>query len=1105
VRLGDVDLLESEAERRMLIEELNATSRPFPADLTVGELFARQAARTPDAEAVVDADGRRSYAELLRDVEGLAAYLVARGVGPEVHVGVLLRRSYRMVVALLATLRAGGVYVPLNPDLPLSRLRALVDDVGAPLVVCERALIGQANALQWECASVATMMCLDSPDVHAELERSGPRMDPALWDLVAARARDPIEAGGWRSAHSGEVLSEAAMMSFVEGVVRAVSPLLPAEARLLEIGCGSGITLAGLAPLAGRYVAIDISAQALEWAQRTCDERGLEHVSLCLLDALELERLPPLDAGPFDAAVLNSVVQSFSGFNHLREVIGQTIERVRDDGFVFLGHVWDPERREALPLERQLDALFVPRAFFEDLRFALPRLASVELCPMGCDAPEIAAYGYDVLLHVGRAPMLAPSCEEPRKRQEDRRALGFSPVGSSADRHRPDAGAYVIQTSGSTGHARAVQVEMRALVNLLWWYRDVCDIDVESRVAQVITCGFDASVKNFLAPLIGGGTLVLLEDGPYDPAALLAMIEREAVTVLNPGVPAMAYPLVELSAADGWAQLRSLRCLALGGEAPDLARLREWLASEACAARVLNIYGPTECTDIACWHELTAAEVAGSAPLSVGRPIHNVQAYVLGRHLAPEPIGVVGELYISGAGLARGYVGSPELTAERFPKHPLRPGERIYRTGDLARRLPNGDIVLHGRADTQVKVRGHRIELTEVERALGALDGVREAAAVAVGDGAERRLVGYVLADDLFDERLAGEVLRNTLPAAVVPERIVRLDYWPLNAHGKLDRHALPAADAKRPAGRLPCTPLERAIAAVWRDVLRLDREVGANEGFFEAGGDSLAAALLVQRMRERSLEMSLTDVYREQTVAGQATLLESHEEDNGMLHVLGNGSRPPLFCFPPIAGFAWTFAELARRLEGFSVRAFDFSDVHDPAAACAEAILAAMGARSSCLLAGYSAGGLLAAATASELERRGAEVAGVVLFDAAPPQLRERFPPAAAQAVAEEVAADGRLAAHVAHVGRERLRRVVVAYMSWYNRAPAPAPLAADLLAVTAEGADGAWAEGWRAASSGELTVVQGCGSHDELLSAGNVAVNATLVSSWLSAHVRD
>lgn len=322
----------------------------LPADRGVADLVAEQAAATPDALAVVDGALRRSYRELAADVDALAGRMAGLGVRPEVHVGALLPRSYSLVVTLLATLRAGGVYVPLNPDLPPARLRALVGDVRPVLVVSAK-------------------------------------------------------------------------------------------------------------PQA------DLAAQL----------------------------------------------------------------RVRDTA------VW----------------------YLED----------------GVSRPE------------------TPSTAAP---------------GTLIGRHMPMAAAYVIQTSGSSGKPKSVQVEMRSLVNLLSWYRRTGGIGPGERVGQIVASSFDASIKNYLAPLVSGATLALFEDVPYDPRLMLDFLAREQVSVLNPGVPSVVYPMVELAAADGFAALRHLRCLALGGEAPDLARLRPWLDSAACQARVINIYGPTECADIASYAELAS-------------------------------------------------------------------------------------------------------------------------------------------------------------------------------------------------------------------------------------------------------------------------------------------------------------------------------------------------------------------------------------------------------------------------------------------------------------------------------------------------------------------
>lgn len=315
---------------------------------TVGVLFAEQAARCPDAEAVVDRGVRRTYGELARDADALAGHLVDLGVGREVSVGVLLPRSYELVVSILAVLIAGGIYTPLNPALPDSRLTALAEDTRPPVLLSHRSL----------------------------------------------------------------------------------------DARLPALGDAAGVTRTDVADL--------------------------------------LAKLP----------------------------------------------------------------------------------------------------------------------------------AGASAAAPATDRHAPAAAAYVIQTSGSTGRPKSVQVAMGSLVNTLTWCRDACEIHAGSRVLQVIASSFDASIRSYLTPLLTGATLVLFQEGPYDPIALLDVLGRERISVFNPAVPSQFHPVVELASADGFRALLTLRCLALGAEPPDLSALRPWIESDFFQARILNVYGPTEAADIACYTEL---------------------------------------------------------------------------------------------------------------------------------------------------------------------------------------------------------------------------------------------------------------------------------------------------------------------------------------------------------------------------------------------------------------------------------------------------------------------------------------------------------------------
>lgn len=1133
MKLSDVALWDGDDEAAVTGSHPNDTARPFPHDRTVGDLFAEQAAATPDAVAVVDGTARRTYAELAADVDRLAGFLVDQGVGPEVHVGVLLRRSYPLVVTLLAVLRAGGAYVPLNPDLPGARLHALVRDTAPRVLISERCLITTFNDLFWNSPATGSALCVDSAGVLDELEPAGARMSLELWNYIADHADDPVTANGWRSPYTGARLSDATLDRYVHATADKIAAYLSPDATVLEIGCGTGTTLRGVAPLVGRYVGIDPSAGVLRWARQARQDNALGNVALYELAALDLAELPDESAGPFDVVVLNSVVQSFGGLNYLRAVLGAAIARVSDRGAVYLGHVWDAARREEFlatvaarhrpehggrPLSAA-DALFIPAAFFADLPHHFPEVVQVEVTPMAFHDADLTTFAYDVLLHVDRtttrttptsatATDSSTATDSAGKRQYDRRALDVRPAAPIDDQHRPDATAYVIQTSGSTGVPKSVAVGMRSLVNLLWWYRDACALGPDARVLQVITCGFDASIKNYLTPLICGASVVLAPDTAYDPRALLDLVARERITVLNPGVPAAVYPLVDLAAADGFRPLRSLRHLALGGETPDLTRLRPWLSSGECRAVLLNIYGPTEAADIACAARIDPA-AADSAPVPIGRPIPNVRAYVLDSRLAEQPPGVVGELCLAGIGLASGYVGDPALTAEKFTTaSPSLPGERLYRTGDLARRLPTGDLVVVGRADAQVKLLGHRIELGEVEQALRTLPGVREAAAVLrplPGTG-EPRLCGYVIPQpgakpDPLNLRAA---LGRGLPAAAVPAEVVVLDSWPRTPNGKIDRNALPAPEqAHRAAARPPRTATERALLPLWREVLA-DDTVSPDENFFVAGGHSLGAALLAIRIRDvLRRDVSIVDVYQAQTAAALARLLDRRPAADSPLRLLADGDDggPAVYCFPPIAGYAWTMAGFAQHLGG-RVHGFDFPHSADPAATAAE-LIAATHANRPRFLVGYSAGGVLAAATALALQARGESVDGLVLLDSVPPPPPARRAPTTDNDVAQtvrEVLDDPQLTAHIHATGADRVADTVTRYARWHAEEPLAGTIHCDLLLLTAADGDPGYGAGWQARTTGTVRVQPARGSHADLLSGTHALANADPVRTWLA-----
>uniref|UniRef100_UPI000AE84FD9 non-ribosomal peptide synthetase n=1 Tax=Actinomadura kijaniata TaxID=46161 RepID=UPI000AE84FD9 len=459
--------------------------------------------------------------------------------------------------------------------------------------------------------------------------------------------------------------------------------------------------------------------------------------------------------------------------------------------------------------------------------------------------------------------------------EDDAHAAYLDTDLTDADRVRPlDPGhpAYVIYTSGSTGRPKGVVVPHQNVVRLLRSTEQWFDFNADDVWTLFHSYAFDFSVWELWGSLLYGGRLVVV---PYltsrSPEDFLRLLAAEKVTVLNQ-TPSAFYQLMAADRDNPGRDL-ALRYIVFGGEALELGRLDDWYSRHADDAPVLvNMYGITETTVHVSYLALDRASAATASGSVIGVGIPDLRVYVLDGHLQPVPPGVVGELYVAGAGLARGYLDRPGLTAERFVANPFgAPGTRMYRTGDLGRWLPDGRLEYLGRSDQQVQLRGFRIELGEIESALVAHDAVSDAAVVVREDvpGVKRLVayVVYVVADD-HDPAALRRHLAGRLPDHMVPAVFTALDALPLTVNGKLDRKALPAPDlSARVSSRAPRTPEEEALAALFAEVLGLER-VGAEDGFFDLGGDSIIAIQLVSRARQSGLVITPRDVFQHQTVA---------------------------------------------------------------------------------------------------------------------------------------------------------------------------------------------------------------------------------------------
>lgn len=560
---------------------------------------------------------------------------------------------------------------------------------------------------------------------------------------------------------------------------------------------------------------------------------------------------------------------------------------------------------------------------------------------------------------------------------------------------RPGDPAYVLFTSGSTGTPKGVVIEHGAIVNRLLWMQAEYGIGPGDRVLQKTPATFDVSVWEFFLPFLSGATLVVAPPGAHrDPVALAGIIRDQQITVLH-FVPSMLALFLAAPAAKGLA----IPKVFASGEALPVTLARQF--HQVITGRLHNLYGPTEAAVDVTFREGQGDEPGASVP--IGTPVWNTRCYLLDDRLRPVPDGVTGRLWLAGRQLARGYLGQPELTAERFPEDPFDPGARMYDTGDLATMAPDGTITYQGRADFQVKIRGVRIELGEVEDALARTGLVAQSAVLALPDHAGRdRLVAYVIAQEGATPATIRDALSSRLPAMMMPAVIVPLTAFPLNPSGKLDRKALPAPQAEAASPVRPLAPgAESRLGALYAEVLGLSR-VTPETDFFAAGGDSLMAVRLSLRIEEVfGSDPGLGTLFEAPVLCDLARRLEqqgaAHDDGLGPVVQLSSGTAgPKLFAIHPAGGIAWCYRGFAAHLPGVDLVGLQ-SPLLDPAAplpadldSLARAYcdrIEALAPEGPLYLMGWSLGGIIAHAIAAEAEARGRHLGLLALLDAYPSQ----------------------------------------------------------------------------------------------------------------------
>ncbi|MEV8510244.1 amino acid adenylation domain-containing protein, partial [Actinoplanes sp. NPDC051475] len=879
----------------------------------VQESFRAQARRTPDRIAVRSAGRGLTYRELDDRSDRLARRLVAAGAGADRAVLVLIDPGVDLVVCLLAVLRAGSRYELLRRDLSTRRARAIAEEAG-PVVLLTTSTVAARSVPPVQTIVMAdeTGEESDRPGADERVLLVAPHADDAallaLWSCLLGGGTVVVAGDADRGLDrlAGLIRSEEVTCAIIPpDVLRVFAAEAPRGlAGLREIITGTGPDVAdavrrilaecpGVSVRTGVDAAAEPAAVPAGWNDTaTALPHGLR--SMAALFEAQVAATP--DAPAVHAG---GVVVTYAELNRRANRLAHLLIRrgAGPDDLVALSLPRDERLVTATLAVLKAGAGYLPL----DATYPVDRLAY-----MVEDARPALAIG------AGADGPVAVTCRAAGVSWVDLQSAGAAAeLAAQPDRDPTDSDravaldrrhlAYTIYTSGSTGRPKGVMITQLNMANLVLWGIREFGRSGLAHVLFTTSLNFDVSVFELFCPLICGGTVEVLPDA-------LALARRPAdaphATIIS-GVPSVLSSL----AAEGELRTTSDVVIVCGERVTaDAARS---IKSATRASRLMNIYGPTEDTVYATWwsdHE----PVTGAPP--IGAPIDNNSAYVLDDALRPVPPGVVGELYLAGTGLARGYLNRPDLTAERFVADPFGgPGARMYRTGDRVRWTRDGLLDYLGRSDSQVKVRGFRIELPEIESVLAGCPGVRQVAVLAREDRpGDTRLVAYVVGDAGLDRAALDRHAREALPEYMVPSAVVALERLPLTSNGKLDRKALPAPDYAGGVGGAPRTPAEERLCELFTDVLGVP-QVGVDDSFFDLGGHSLLATRLVSRVRTTfGAELSVGTIFQAPTVAQLASRLDGAESARPALVPMRRAGAVPM-------SFAQQRLWFIDRLEGAS------------------------------------------------------------------------------------------------------------------------------------------------------------------------------------------
>ena len=881
-----------EAEKQELLYGFNDTTAPYTTDKTLVDLFEAQAAKTPDNVALVFEGKQMTYKELDERANQLARLLQQCGVEKGDYVGIVQYRSMDMVVSVYATVKAGAVYVPFEPEFPRARIQGIAANLGIKVILGHTACSKVIEEIEYAVPSVGHVVYLDASTDERPIETFDQAATESLWDYIAEQATDEITAGGFASAYSGEPFSAAEVSEYVQHVLGLVRPHSNGDATIVEIGCGSGLLMYPLAAECKEYIGIDPSPLTQQKNTERIGKEGISNIQLVTGYAHDIHTLGQAKA---DVVLIASTMQFFPGLQYVKEVVRQAIQLLKPGGKLIIADVPDLAKKQAFAdslgaySKNNPDAktkqsveeeLYAAQAWFEALQHQLTGIAQVSWQPRTSGFNNELQYRSDVVITTGNNT----AQKQIGKQQHTFTAVDAQSTLPAGFKGQPNDTAYVIYTSGSTGVPKGVSVTHGSVINLVEWVNRNYHVGSSDRVMFVTSLCFDLSVYDMFGVLTSGGSLrVVSSTDVRNPERLYEILTTEPITFWNSApaafnqlVPFMDKPVPNL-----------LRLVFLSGDwiavtLPD--KLRATFATPEKPITIVNYGGATEAAVWANYYNIEKVEPHWPS-IPYGKPIQNVQYYVFNEKLKLQPAGVIGDHYIAGVCLAEGYANDPVLTNSKYITNPYT-GERMYKTGDLTRWWKNGIMEFIGRKDNQVKIRGYRIELGEIEVALLNHPGLDAAVVVArAGNDGAKELVAYIVCKQAISAAELRAFLSKSLPGYMVPTHFVKLDALPLTSNGKVDTKNLPKPEGlEMDTGTeyvAPKNATEEKLVAIWEEVLGR-KGIGSSDKFFDIGGNSIKIVKMIGLVNEAfNLKIPVVTAFKFPSIATLAEYIDTDTDQS--------------------------------------------------------------------------------------------------------------------------------------------------------------------------------------------------------------------------------